>query len=87
MLSGIINEKTIREVDFLVVKDNAPWFLVEAKKSDKQSVSEHLFRFQEQTQAPHAFQVVFNTDFVDKDCFQFDKPIIVPAKTFLSQLV
>lgn len=82
-----IRDKEKREVDFLVVKNGAPWILIEAKKSNKQSISEHLFRFKEQTQAPYAFQVVLNKDFIETDCFQHQEPIIVPARTLLSQLV
>ena len=36
---------------------------------------------------PHAFQVSFALDYVDADCFTRSTPTIVPAKTFLSQLV
>jgi hypothetical protein len=48
---------------------------------------EIVYYFQEQTGAKHAFQVVFDLPYVDKDCFTYTKPIIVPAKTFLSQLI
>lgn len=82
-----IRDKEKREVDFLVVKNGAPWILIEAKKSNNQSISEHLFRFKEQTQAPYAFQVVLSKDFIETDCFQHQEPIIVPARTLLSQLV
>ena len=46
-----------------------------------------LAYFQRQTQTPHAFQVAFDMDFVERDCFDFRQPIIVPAKTFLAQLI
>ena len=26
-------------------------------------------------------------DYIERDCFEFQKPVIVPAKTFLAQLV
>lgn len=44
-------------------------------------------RFQQMTGASHAFQVILEADFIDKNCFSQHRPIIVPAKTFLSQLV
>lgn len=74
------------EVDFLVTKNKKPWFLVEVK-TKQTGLSPALYRFQEETGAPHAFQVTFNLPFVQKDCFKEKGPIIVPARTFLSQLI
>ena len=75
-----------REVDFLVVRDRKPWFLVEVKLSET-SLSPSLAYFQGQTKAAHAFQVVMNVDYQRVDCFKVHRPVIVPAKTFLSQLL
>jgi predicted AAA+ superfamily ATPase len=74
------------ETDFLVTKDNNPWFLVEVKTKAK-GISPALYHFQKETGAPHAFQVAFDLPFVNKDCFDEKEPILVPAQTFLSQLV
>jgi predicted AAA+ superfamily ATPase len=82
-----LRDKEKREVDFLISKNNEPWFLVEAKTSNNSSISSSLYHYQKLTQAKHAFQVVLNMDYVDKDCFSYNDPIIVPAKTFLSQLI
>ncbi|MCH9631000.1 MAG: hypothetical protein S4CHLAM37_10110 [Chlamydiia bacterium] len=82
-----LRDKEKKEVDFIVTKDNEPWFLVEVKSSAKVGLSKSLFHFQRLTKASHAFQVVFDLPFVDKDCFTFNDPKIVPASTFLSQLV
>ncbi|MDO9513750.1 MAG: hypothetical protein Q7J59_03960, partial [Elusimicrobiota bacterium] len=69
-----------------VTKDKKPWFLVEVKtKAEK--LNKNLYYFQERTKATHAFQVVFNKEFVDKDCFDAHYPIVVSARTFLSQLI
>jgi predicted AAA+ superfamily ATPase len=76
-----------KEVDFAVSKNGKIWFLVEVKLSDSKSISPHLYTFQEQLGAEHAFQVVIHLPYVDKSCFSSKQPIIVPAKTFLSQLV
>ena len=81
-----IRNKQKQEVDFLVARDGEPWFLVEAKQGEKE-LSPALAYFQEQTGAPHAFQVSFALDYVDADCFTRNTPTIVPAKTFLSQLL
>lgn len=82
-----LRDKDQREVDFLVVKNKKPWFLVEAKTSGDRNISKSLYHFQEETGAPHAFQVSFNLPYVERDCFEEKGPIIVPARTFLSQLV
>jgi predicted AAA+ superfamily ATPase len=81
-----LRDKQKREVDFLVVRNRKPWFLVEAKMSDT-SLSPSLMHFQAQTKAPHAFQVVINEPFEPVDCFLAKKPAVVPAKTLLSQLL
>jgi predicted AAA+ superfamily ATPase len=75
-----------REVDFLVTKDDQPWFLVEAKTS-AHGISPALHYFQKETKAPFAFQVFLDKPFVNADCFLEGAPIHVPARTFLSQLV
>jgi predicted AAA+ superfamily ATPase len=76
-----------REVDFLVTKNDEPWFLVEAKTSHQVSLNPSLSFFQNQTKAKHAFQVDLSSPFVDQDCFAHTEPIKVPGTTFLSQLV
>jgi uncharacterized protein len=81
-----LRDKQKREVDFLVVRDRKPWFLVEVKLSET-SISPSLTYFQGQTQATHAFQVVMSLAYQPADCFKIHRPVIVPAKTFLSQLL
>lgn len=82
-----LRDKDKREVDFLVTKNRKPWFLVEAKSSEDRGISRWLYYFQEKLKVPHAFQIGFDLPYVDKDCFSYKEPIIVPAKTFLSQLI
>jgi len=79
--------KDQKEVDFLVSKDNKPWFLVEVKTSSKSKLSPNLSWFQKQTDAKHAFQVVMDAPYVDANVFEQNNPIKIPASTFLSQLV
>jgi uncharacterized protein len=81
-----LRDKTKREVDFLVVRDRKPWFLAEVKTSDRQ-LSAALRHFQAETKAPHAFQVVTDLPYVQADCFSRPGPTVVPARTFLSQLL
>jgi predicted AAA+ superfamily ATPase len=82
-----LRDKEKREVDFLVSKNNQPWFLVEVKYANNQGINPALYHFQKQLQAPHAFQVVIDMPYVDMDCFTQHTPTIVPARTLLSQLV
>jgi predicted AAA+ superfamily ATPase len=81
-----LRDKLKREVDFVVVRDGKPWFLVEVKKADAH-LSPTLAHFQAQTGAEHAFQVVLDLPYEEANCFAHRKPIVVPAKTFLSQLL
>ena len=84
---GYLRDKKKREVDFVVVRDRKPWMLVEVKLSDEHLTPALPF-FQEQLKAPHAFHVVMNAAFVDADCFSRQNgPLVVPAKTLLSQLL
>jgi predicted AAA+ superfamily ATPase len=80
-----LRDKQKREVDFLVVRDRKPWFLVEVKLSDT-TLSPSLGHFQAQIGAPHAFQTVVNLPYVAADCFKKQRPTVVPARTLLSQL-
>ncbi|MBU0634238.1 MAG: ATP-binding protein [Candidatus Omnitrophica bacterium] len=82
-----IRDKEKREVDFLVSRDNKPWFLVEVKSSSKEGISKNLTYFQKKIKAKYAFQVAFDMEYIPRDCFECTTPIIVPARTFLAQLV
>lgn len=84
---GYLRDKEQREVDFVVIRDGKPWFLVEVKYRDE-AMSGALQHFQEQLKAPFAFQAVIGADYVDADCFATSRgPMIVPATTLLSQLM
>jgi predicted AAA+ superfamily ATPase len=82
-----LRDKEKREVDFVVIKNKKPWFLLEVKSSSKEPLSPNLEIFQKQIGAEHAFQLAFDLDYIDQDCFEYTKPVIVSAKTFLSQLI
>lgn len=82
-----VRDKEKNEADFLVTKNNKPWFLVEAKLSEQEHISKSLYMYHKKLKTDHAFQVVYNMQFVNKDCFSCGSPIIAPAGTFLSQLV
>jgi len=63
----VIRNKEKREVDFIVAREGQPWFLVDVKQHDE-SISPALKYFQQQLDAPFAFQVVFDTKYIDTDC-------------------
>jgi predicted AAA+ superfamily ATPase len=75
-----------REVDFAVIRDGEPWFLVDVKAAEGK-LSPSLAFFQKQTGAKHAFQVVIEAGYADMDCFTRETPTIVPARTLLSQFL
>lgn len=81
-----LRTKDKREVDFVIIKNNKPWFLVEVKSSNRK-LSKNLEYFQKKIKAGHAFQVTIEDDYINKSCFDISYPVIVPAKTFLSQLI
>ncbi len=82
-----IRDKERNEVDLLVIRDGNPWILVEVKHKDT-SIAKALHHYQRTLDVPFAFQVVLEADSVDADCFAHPgRPIVVPARTFLSQLL
>ncbi len=82
-----VRDKEKREVDFLLVRDDSPWMLVEAKTSPSPGLSPALLHYHKVLGTQHAFQVVRDLPFVDADCFRETDPVKVPALTLLSQLV
>lgn len=82
-----LRTKDQKEVDFLVTKEERPWLMVEVKSSGAEPLSPNLLFFQTQLNAPHVLQVAIDVPYVEQDCFSQQKPMIVPAKTFLSQLI
>jgi hypothetical protein len=61
--------------------------MVEVKSGSDRILNPALAYFQKQTKATLAFQVVSRLQFVARDCFGHATQLIVPAATFLSQLV
>lgn len=85
-----IRDTAQREVDFLIAKDGEPWMMIEVKKSRKEPLSPALKYFSQALKVPFAYQAVLDFEQVDADCFEasrMGKPIRVPLRTLLSQLV
>jgi predicted AAA+ superfamily ATPase len=80
-----VRDKSKREVDFLVLRERRPWFLVTV--SNDEVLSPALKHFQECTRARHAFQVLLDGPFSMTDCFARTEPAVVSARTLLSQLL
>jgi hypothetical protein len=68
-----------------VIRDRHPWILVEVKHADTKP-SASLAYYAEQLKTPHALQVVIDLPYEPADCFSVHGPVVVPARTFLSQL-
>ena len=68
-----------------------PWFANVTKalrKEPKWFLHDWSLRyFQQVTRAAHAFQTVVDLPYVDADCFSHSEPVVVPARTLLSQLL
>ena len=82
-----VRDKEKREVDFLVAKEGEPWILIRVESSSLAELSPHLLYFKKKLNVPHALQLAFDADFREVDCVFVDRPMVVPAKSFLSQLV
>ncbi|MBM3610521.1 MAG: ATP-binding protein [Alphaproteobacteria bacterium] len=92
-----IRTKDQEEVDFVVIKDEKPWMLVEVKSSSKASLSKSLQRYKETLNCPLAFQVVFDleanqkgSDWLTENAIEkgtHEKAVILPVASFLSILL
>jgi predicted AAA+ superfamily ATPase len=82
-----LRDKAKREVDFLVTRNEQPWFLVEAKSSGKKRLSPHLKYYKELIGAEQAFQAASDHEEVDESLFFYTEAVRVPAVTLLSQLI
>jgi uncharacterized protein len=84
-----VRDKLQREVDFLVLRDRKPWFLVAvANESPRGGVAPSVLGyFQRITRARHAFHMVMEGPFSGADCFALEEPAVVSARTLLSQLL
>jgi predicted AAA+ superfamily ATPase len=84
-----VRDKLKREIDFLVLRDRRPWFLVAVGRDAPRdgAVAPALEYFQRITRARHAFQLVLEGSFSGADCFAQSEPAVVSARTLLSQLL
>ncbi|MBA3238966.1 MAG: ATP-binding protein [Parachlamydiaceae bacterium] len=83
-----LRDKQQREVDFAIIKNGIPWMLLEVKSSINKGISPSLHYFQQETNAPYAFQLALDMPYVNTNCFETKgRPMRVPLRTFLSQLV
>ena len=79
-----IRNKDKREVDFLVLRDDKPWVMLECKSNNK-TPSPHLLFFAQQLQPTHRVQLVTDRDF---DKFYPDAKVrVLGYEKFFSSLV
>ena len=84
-----VRDKLKREVDFLVLRERRPWFLVDVAGGEPTDgvARPALGYFQQCTRARHAFHVVWEEPFSESNCFELTEPAAVSARTLLSQLL
>ncbi len=82
-----LRDKMQREVDFVVVKDGAPFMLVECKRSGHAELCPHLQHFQKELKADYAFQVAFDLPLSELNPIDYKTPIKVSAADFLKILI
>lgn len=70
-----------------MTRNHKPWFVVEVKSSANKRLSPSLEYFKTILKIDHAFQVDFESDFIQRDCFREKRSIRVPAATLLSQFI
>jgi predicted AAA+ superfamily ATPase len=81
-----LRDRDGREVDFLVTRDDQPWFLVEVKNSFK-GLSSALCHFHQQLNPQISLQIDWEHSFHEESCWEGNGPKRVSAWSFLSQLV
>jgi uncharacterized protein len=84
-----VRDKLKREVDFLVLRDRRPWFLIAVSLYAPRdgAVAPALAYFQRITRTRHAFHLVLDGPFNGLDCFAQSAAAVVSARTLLSQLL
>ena len=80
---GYIRDKQQHEVDFVVVRDGAPFMLVECKMSAKEPMSTSLKSFAAKLKVPYAYQVAIDTPLSNIDPRDFRNE---PVKISFSDL-
>lgn len=74
-----------REVDFIVLKKNKPWFMIECKSSEK-SLSPHIKYLAERVKIPYAFQIHLGKSDRRLEDMNGCQTYIMPAAKFLQAL-
>jgi hypothetical protein len=82
----LVEAKTSEQTLAPLLRSQKPWMLVEAKTSE-QTLAPSISYYQKLIGVPFSFQVAKNMPYVDYNCFSKEGSFIVPAQTFLSQLV
>ncbi|MBF0492809.1 MAG: ATP-binding protein [Deltaproteobacteria bacterium] len=81
-----LRDKNKREVDFILLKNEKPWVLIEAKLSD-QAVSKDLLYYSDLLKPEHVFQIVSTPNVYFKKTTETQKAWVMSADRFLAGLV
>lgn len=81
-----LRDKEKREVDFLITQNATPWMLIEVKSSSNESLSPSLYHFAKQLNPQYTFQLAYDMPYIDFDIAKLKQPMVIPMRTFLSQL-
>jgi predicted AAA+ superfamily ATPase len=82
-----VRDNLQNEVDFLVVRDQKPWMLLEVKQSDR-TLSRSLRLFADQLKPRYCLQLVDELPQTTASFLEFDdQPRLLSLRSFLSQLV
>ena len=85
---GYIRDKQQHEVDFVVVRDGAPFMLVECKMSAKEPMSASLKSYAAKLNVPYAFQVAVDAPPSDIDPRNFkSEPVRIPFADLAKVLI
>ena len=81
-----VRNKQKQEVDFLLVKNQKPWFLVECKLNH-QNHSDHFSKFMSQLNCSYGIQVCETSNVYEYNQTAYGKRLSISADRFLGMLV
>lgn len=81
-----LRDKEQHEIDFILLRDGKPWFMIEAKQNHTH-VSSNWSYFMERLPCKFAIQVVKKPGIYFKQSYPFGEILIISADMFLSYLI
>jgi uncharacterized protein len=81
-----LRDKEQHEIDFLLLWNNKPWFMAEAKLNHT-AISPNFGFMMKQLSCKYAVQIVKKTNVYDKKSFAYGEVLLISSDQFLSYLV